>query len=245
LRELRSPWRYLVAVVPLLLLLMLVGQWSGRDAPVLDEVPLDEVPVDGMPLDELRLSGTRGPQCVRFVVASDVSGSMKEAAAARDAAVRTLLDWLPANLRDDDEVALLTFAADVGSVAGPRAVADLRDGDALTPGPATDADHTGWTPVLDAVASLPPSGCDTALLVISDARLSPLPSDADDARAQLSASGVRDLVLLVPSRELEIPGAWTELYPYAEPTRFDGTHRESTATAVAGAIADVVGQELG
>lgn len=194
-------------------------------------------------LHDLRLTGSRGPQCDRFVIASDVSGSMDDYAAARDAAVHRLVSWLPDNLRADDEVAVVQFAGDAGSVAGPVPVGGLAASPTLQPGPPTDVAGTSLDPVL-AAAGLPTTPCDTALLVISDGQVAPMPVDRAAGRALLVADGIHDLVLLVPADAIHVPAGWTVAFPEASPERFDGKRPDETATAIARAIAGVTGQRL-
>ena len=233
LSEYRSPVSRAAAVlVPLTLLgaLALLAWVVTRD--------------DDPQLADLALVGARGPQCVRVVIASDVSGSMQDAASARDSAIGTLLTWLPGNLRPDDEVAALAFAAVVGPVTGPATLDALARSPFTVPGTVADGTDTVWRPVLTAVRALPASPCSTSLLVVSDAQLNPLPTDAGAAREQLTAAGVDDLHLLVPSDDLDVPDGWNDLYPYAPPVRFDGTDRDETARALAQTVADITGQQL-
>ncbi len=197
------------------------------------------------PLEDLALVGPRGPQCTRLVIASDVSGSMDQVASARDAAIATLLTWLPGNLRPDDEVAALTFASTAGPVTGPTSIGSLDHEPLAAPDAPTDMAGTSWQPVIDTVGALPSTACGTALLVVSDADADQLPAGSATARSQLAAIGVDDLALLVPSPSIAVPDLWSQVYPYAAPVRFDGTDRQATARAMAQAIATVTGQSLG
>ncbi|MGY1681425.1 hypothetical protein [Geodermatophilus sp. SYSU D01176] len=194
-------------------------------------------------LSDLVLTGPRGPACLRLLIGADVSGSMASFASARDSAVRTFLTWAPSNLRSDDELGVLAFAADAAWV---RAPASVQVGGGLA-GSATgvhDGRDTLLGPVLDLVAGQPASPCDTVLLLFSDAQLSDLPGDEAAGRAALRAGGVHDVALLVPGTDIDVPGAWQVAYPGAGPRRFDGTDTDETALSVAEVVADLTGQEL-
>lgn len=190
-------------------------------------------------LASARLEGTRGPGCLRLVIAADVSGSMSRIAAPRDAAVTQVLRWAPGNLRPDDEVVLLDFAGSAALRAGPTSI-----GDPVIPTSAQpDLSGTQFEPVLARVAGLPSGRCRTALLLLSDGQMSDLPVAEPDATSQLTAAGIHRIDLIVPGITDVNPG-WSSLYPSAPPEVFDGADPDATAVTIARHIAGATGQNL-
>lgn len=177
------------------------------------------------------------------MIGDDVSGSMADFATARDSAIRTFLMWAPTNLRPDDELGVLAFAADAAWARPPAAV-KAAIGSLGSAAGVHDGRDTLLAPVLDLVARLPRSPCDTTLLLFSDAQLSDLPSDEAAGTATLRTSGIHDVALLVPGKDIAVPAQWQVAYPAAEPSRFDGHDTDRTAIAVAEVVARLTGQKL-
>lgn len=189
------------------------------------------------------LAGARGPACVRVVVAVDGSGSMTDYAAARDAALVQLLAWSARNLREDDELAVVDFAATAADRLPVTAARALGNGAVPAAAP-IDTGSTLLAPVLTAIGAQAPSRCDRALMLLSDGQLGDLPTDEAGGRAALAAHDVRDLALLVPGTSIDVPAEWSTAFPYAPPLRFDGHDPDATAVAFGEAVAAITGQTL-
>lgn len=212
-----------------LLLPLLLTWWLASPAPTLATLALD---------------GPRGPECLRLVLATDVSGSMRTVTAARDRALGQFLAWAPENLRDDDEIAVVAFAASAGGVRGPLPVSS-QDLDRLTAlGPPTPGDRTNLVPVLEAVADLGQTQCRTALALISDGQYADLPPDEAAGLDTLRRAGVAETALLVPSRTVSVPTEWESAFPTASPRVFDGLDADATGRALGSLVADLTGQRL-
>lgn len=218
-------WRVLVPIVVALLLVPAVVL-LGRPQPAT--------------LASVHLVGPRGPACVRLVLANDVSGSMYAFAVPRDTALAQLQRWAPQNLRPDDQVGVLEFAGDAAWQIPPTPVGQPVG----RSGPSARKDGTVLGPVLDLVHALPHDTCDTYLLLLSDGALSDLPGDEAAARAELVGHRVHAISLLVPGRRIDVPEAWSTVYPAAAPVRFDGNDADATGLAFAQVVADITGQSL-
>jgi hypothetical protein len=153
------------------------------------------------------LAGPRGPSCLRLVLANDVSGSMSDYAMAREQAMTALLNWLPKNLRSDDEIAVIDFAETAATKMPPTKVSTLVSGNTLASGGAMDGSYTWFTPVLTQMDSWPKTNCDIALVLLSDAQIvlsaendnpTSLPADADAGRQLVQEHNIHDVRLLVP-----------------------------------------------
>jgi hypothetical protein len=196
-------------------------------------------------LRDVALEGPRGPVCLRMVVANDVSGSMVAFTQARENALGQFVSWAQANLRGDDELGVLDFAGGASWTRRPAAIGQVASavagtGAASNPNPSS----TALQPVLDATAALPPTTCDTVLVLLSDGVYQDLPPDADAGLASLRAAGVHDLALLVPSGDIEIPREWTAAFPATRPRVFDGLNADASGLAYGAMIADLTGQTL-
>ncbi|MEH6807081.1 MAG: hypothetical protein V7697_28980 [Rhodococcus erythropolis] len=219
----RWPWMLLAALV---LVALTVPLWDDFSTP--------------NSLDEVALVGDRGPGCVRVVVANDQSGSMIAFARPREQALAQLVEWIPQNLRSDDELAVLAFTDHVETVLAPT-VATGRPpvGSLSMPG-----NDTLLEPVLSTVARLPRSYCRTVLMLLSDGVMSDLPNSAPTARIEILAAGIDELHLLVPGEKIDIDPQWPEIYPYAAPVRFDGNDPSKTGLVLGEVLAAVTDQHL-
>lgn len=193
-------------------------------------------------LADARLVGPRAASCVQVTLVIDTSGSMRDFAPARDAALAQALGWLPHNLRPDDEVAVVDMAAAaqvrlaaVPMTAVPTAVPP--------PTGVRDGHDTLLGPPLDAVGAMSTS-CERAVVLFSDDQLADLPRDEGAGRALLQRHGVRTVQSLVPGADVVVPGQWSVAFPDAAPIRFDGTDGVDTALAIGRAVAAVTGQRL-
>ena len=198
---------------------------------------------DGGGLSDRRLVGPRGPACLRLAVAVDLSGSMTGYDAARDQALSQLVAWASdGNLRPDDEITVVDFAADAALRVPVTPVTSV--GAAAPPVAVPDGRFTNLGPVLDVLATQPAGPCDHALLLLSDAQLADLPSGEAHGRTVLAAHDLHDVVLLVPGDDIDVPPAWTTAFPSAPPVRFDGHDADETALAIGAAVARLTGQNL-
>lgn len=191
-------------------------------------------------LAEVLLTGERGPGCVRVVIASDQSGSMSEFAEPREQALNQFVNWAPKNLRPDDEIAVIAFADRVISVVDPASATTRPAVGSLQ----LDGADTLFEPVVAAVAQMPATTCRTALVLLSDGLMSDLTNDAEVARERIRAAGLSDLLLLAPGESIGTPENWTRIYPYAAPTRFDGTDPNETGLAFGHVLASLTDQRL-
>ena len=189
-------------------------------------------------ISDVALTGPRGPACERIIMANDTSGSMSEYTIAREAALTQFLQWAPANLRADDEVGVIDFSGHAEWSRTPT-----RIGEPAVLIHTTPADSTALTPIIELLAALTGSTCDTTLVLLSDAQYPDIPRP-DDARALLTRADLHDIVLLVPDPDINVPTEWTQAFPTAPPIRFDGTNPDATALAIAEVTATITGQQL-
>lgn len=234
-------WRWLVPLALLLVLVvaLLTALWWGARAAA-SAVEEHRQPQD---LSRSRLTGPRGPGCLRLVLGVDDSGSMKDAADARDRALSQLIEWIPDNLRHDDEVAVIDFAATAAErlpVTGATSVTTIGG----IPAGVQYENGTLITPLANQLASQPVSGCRRALALISDGQFTDLPSTQELGRSLVRRGHVDDVLLLVPGKQLDVPREWVEVFPAAQPRRFNGRDKDETAIAIGRALAELTGQEL-
>jgi len=199
------------------------------------------------------LDGPRGPNCLRLVLANDVSGSMSNYAAAREQSMTALLDWLPKNLKGDDEVAVIDFAQTAATKIPPTMASTLVSGHTMAGAGVMDGDHTWFAPVLTQMDSWPKTNCDIALVLLSDAQFVlsaendpplSLPVDADGGRHLAQQHHIHDVRLLVPDPGIDVPPDWENAFPAAAPLRFHGLDSDETSRAVASTIAALTNQSL-
>lgn len=225
----RVSWKRLLLVLLLLLLLVVLPLWwwFGRQP-------------TAKSLNDTALVGERGPGCVRVVIASDESGSMREFIAPRDQALAQLLSWSPGNLRSDDELAVLAFSGDTFVAMAPTQIAE-HPVLGSTPGPTNGTSLSG---LIATTRTLPASRCTTSLILLSDGKFLDMPNAAGATRDELRDVGIDKLFLLVPGKDIEIEPTWNTVFPYAPPLVFDGTDPDKTGLAFGGTLAGITGQRL-
>lgn len=194
-------------------------------------------------LAHYRAAGARDDvNCLRLVVGMDVSGSMANFAVPRDDALQQLFGWLKTNLRPDDQVAVIDFGAVANIRMWPTTVAGL--GSLPAPIGAKDGVYTYFNPVLQDIDRFPPSSCDTALVLISDAQLIDLPTTTTQGRQLLLRHHVDRIRLLVPGAAIQVGANWAKGFPSAVPTVFDGLDARATGLALGHTVVGLTGQSL-
>jgi hypothetical protein len=223
--------------VPLLLagLLALAGWylWPGSG----------HTPTPPHSLSGYRAGGARDElNCLRLVIGVDVSGSMRDFTAPRDDALSQLFSWVKTNLRPDDQVAIIDFAAVAKIRMPPTLVAHL--GSLPPPAGAQDGVYTYLRPILTEVDKFTNTSCDTDLMLISDAQLIDLPHTQAAGRGLLLGHHVSKIRLLVPGARIAVDPTWVKGFPSAAPYVFDGTDAEATGLALGRVVVSLTGQSL-
>jgi hypothetical protein len=229
----KSKVPYLLLLVPVLIALLgALAGWHIANAGNTPKV-----------LASYRAAGPRDEaNCLRIVLGVDVSGSMSDFSDARDDALVQLFAWLKKNLRPDDEVAIIDFAAVANVRMQPAQVASLRG---LPPAfGATDGTYTYFDPVLTDIGEFMPTSCDTALLLLSDAQLIDLPGSRAAGQQLLRHYHVDRIRLLVPGAAIQVGSGWVNGFPAAVPLVFDGLDPEATGLALGKTIVGLTGQTL-
>ncbi len=182
--------------------------------------------------------------CLRLVIGVDVSGSMQDFAVARDDALQQLFSWVKQHhdLRPDDQVAIIDFAAVAQVRMEPTAVSSL--GGLPPPTGARDGYYTYFRPVLADISHFPPTRCDTALVLISDAQLIDLPATQAAGQQLLAEHQVGRIRLLVPGAGIQVYPVWLKGFPAAVPVVFDGQDPAATGLALGNTIVGLTGQTL-
>ena len=217
-------WPWLLMLLPLLLLVPWPEQ--ERRAPT--------------SLSGAELGGERGAGCVRLALLADGSGSMSDYAQARTAAVQEVLRWAPTALRGDDQLTVVDFAGSAATTLPTTPVADSATARVLPPVELEDG--SALSSGLEELAAQGPSPCRTVAVVVSDGLVDETDPAAVDAL--LRRAGVDRVVLLLPSRTLDVPSAWTSVLPRAQATATDGLDPRATALALGNVLADYLGLEL-
>lgn len=221
----RWPWALLALALLIALIAALLSTWERSPESLADA----------------ELTGSRGPGCVRMIVVSDQSGSMRKYARPREAALAQFLEWVPSNLRADDELSVVGFTDHARNLLDPTPVPALP---AVASQQLDDGQYTRFRPVIESVSAMPASPCRSVLAVLSDGLLVDLDGNPEAARTELRDIGVDELFLLVPDEEMKVGKEWQETYPYAAPQRFDGDDSDATGLVFGNLLAGVTGQEL-
>ncbi|GAA4968921.1 hypothetical protein [Kineococcus glutinatus] len=226
-RARRWPWLLLLAAL-LPLVWLLAQRGSGPDtAPTT--------------LSAAQLEGERGPGCVRLAVMSDDSSSMLRFSAARTAAVQEVLRWAPGNLRGDDQLTVVDFAGSAATTLPTVAIADSAGAQPVPP-PAL-LDGTSLTSALEELAARGASPCRTLAVVVSDGFVDE--TDRGEVAASVDRAGIESVVLLLPSRQLDVPSTWRAVLPDAAVVGADAADPRATALALGRVLADFLGVRLG
>ncbi|WP_035858794.1 VWA domain-containing protein [Cryptosporangium arvum] len=228
----RRLWWTLAALLLLLPLLWLLFTNCQRQE--------DPAPVSGE-LGGYALEGKRGKECLRLTLMVDSSGSMQDYAGARDAALARLVPWLATNLRDTDQLSVVDFA-ETATVRLPPTTAKSAGAPAATG--VADGGGTLLEPALAQVDAFRRTRCETALLLLSDAQVTDIPTSEPAARALLRKHRISDVKLLVPGQGIEVPDSWLTAFPDAQPRKFDGYDPDATAVAIGRTVAELTGQKL-
>ena len=188
------------------------------------------------------LVGTRSLTCQRVVVLLDQSGSMTQFAQVRTDAMTTLAAWAPENLRSNDQVAVVRWAARSETDLAATSI-DSLDSAALTPGTSDlGAETEDVLLAVEQVQAMRPSSCHTALVFISDGELT-TEVDPDELNRVLVDIGADQVSLLLPTSSTA-PEYWMQLFPYSLTFHADPNNANQTARALGQAIGSATGQEL-
>jgi hypothetical protein len=193
-----------------------------------------------LPLTHYVLSGARSPECVRTVVFRDESGSMAAFAGARSVAMKQLVTWSkqPQTLRPTDELAIIDFAA-LGKVAeSTKTIKAVST--AIPASKSVDPTGTSFSAAILAMKSLPATKCRTSIIAVSDGEIAPL---TGAAVTELRSQGVSNVALVLPG-DLSVPAVWSNAFPYGVSMKAPANDAGQTATAIATALADSVGQRM-
>ncbi len=221
----RRLWLLLAALLTLLLTAVRCAQ-AGAGTPT--------------SLADARLVGPRGPGCIRLALLADESGSMARYTTPRAAAVEEVLHWAPANLRPDDELAVIDWGGT--AAAGLPTTPTARLPAAGLTQPAIDPTGSALTTAVTALAGQPASRCRTLAAVISDGLIAE--TDPAAMLTSLQHADVDQIRLLRPSPKLPTPDRWTRILPYAPSTAFHGRDPTNTALTFGKLLATATGQHL-
>jgi hypothetical protein len=234
-RDRRVPGWLAPLLAALLLVTGLVLFW-----PAPDPEPPAAAPVR---LGQAELGGERtlsGRACV--VLASDLSGSMRQYAADRQSALVDLVDFSRRVLRPDDVVLVVTYADDMAVALPPTEVRDLPTGGVPEPDPGSDG--TALVPVITGAASLlaDRSCAATGLAGVTDGMLQ---DDAGPLAAAIRRSGLAQVHVLVPGSGPARPGPFSapELHD-VQVEHFEPGDTEGLGLAYGRLLAALTGQEL-
>ena len=228
----RPPGSSRFYALPLLLALLVAAGWYVWPAAKSPDA-----------LSGYKAAGARDDMnCLRLVIGVDVSGSMADFAVPRDDALGQLFSWLKTNLRPDDQVAIIDFAAVAEIRMWPTQVASLTGLPA--PAGATDGTYTYFDPILTRIDQFPHTSCSTALVLISDAQLIDLPTTEADGRQLLLDHHVDKIRLLVPGAAIHVGTTWILGFPAAVPSVFDGSDAKATGLALGNTVVGLTGQSL-
>ena len=188
------------------------------------------------------LVGARSLTCERVVVLLDQSGSMAQFAQVRADAMSALAAWAPENLRGNDQVAVVRWAARSETDLAATSIDSLSSA-AFTPG-ASDlgAETENVLLAAEQVEAMGPTSCRTALVFISDGELT---TEVDSyALDRVLVDIGADQVSLVLPTSSAAPEYWTRLFPYSNSFHADPNNANQTARALGQAIASATGQKL-
>ena len=232
---LRSPGAGRVAAALSVALLALLAAAAAAVVPgILDRTAA------GDDLTRQELVGARGPTCQRVVVLLDQSGSMTDYAQVRVDAMETLAGWAPANLRGDDQIAVVDWADSAAVRTAPTDVRALAQWD-----PTANASNVGGgtsvMPAVEQAAGLDDTGCRTTLVFISDGQV----ADGSTTRLNemLRDAGIDGVSLVLPNAT-PVPDHWMSLFPYSKTFQADPLNPGQTARALGQAVASATGQQL-
>ncbi|WP_409046942.1 vWA domain-containing protein [Microbacterium sp. HA-8] len=189
-------------------------------------------------LADLTLTGMRGPACVRIVVAPDVSGSMTQFEQVRTTALAEVARWAPANLRDDDEFAVIVWDDGATVALAPIPLSAGANLPTSLGQPGSGGSDIG--PAVDLLPALPTTPCRSAIVAISDGIIG---TDTSGIEETLRASGFDRVAIILPNGS-SAPATWMDVFPYSLQFHADPQSTAQTGRAVAEAIAATTDQLL-
>lgn len=221
--------RQLAAALVAAALLAAAGLWIADDV------------ADPTHIDQTKLAGPRSPLPVNIVLLLDKSGSFAGYESVRRQALDQLLTWSPDNLRDDDTITVLSFAADAAVEVDTVSVADLRTGRPTPANELLDGSGTMIAHALDLAAERADPDYLQSLVVVTDTVVTDV-EPAEMSRA-VAAIGADSMTLILPDGE-GITDAWAASFPWQFVTTIDSDSADGTALAIGRAIAHATRQSL-
>lgn len=191
-------------------------------------------------LSEGHLAGQRSPAPVSVVLLLDVSGSFTDYQQMRETALREVVDWMPRNLRPDDRITVIDFAADACVVLPTTRVGDLGAIGAQFSACPVDGSSTLIQPALERSIQAT-SGEATSLVAVTDTLVAD--AAADTISDQVARLGAGTMSVIIPSG-LAVDRAWGASFPWEVEYQADPGNASYTALAVGRALAHATGQEL-
>lgn len=189
-------------------------------------------------IEELRLAGPRAPACLRLVIMPDMSGSMSEFTAVRDAAFTRVVRWSATNLRPDDELVVIPWAGSAAIALGPTLIRDVVPGP--LPPASIDSQGTNLVAAVDAVRSLPSSDCHDALVVLTDSIVDALPPGLS---RRLVRPTVTSVTVVLPAGT-QLTETWRKAMPFTRTITADPNNAGATARSLGEVVAFATGQRL-
>lgn len=226
---LRRAMRVFAAVlVPLLLLVGLFGLASAMSAP--------------RHLNDGHLVGSRAPVPMNVVVLLDESGSFAQYASMRSEALAQLWRWVPDNLRQDDRITVLGFAAESRVMVPTTTVGEVAQAAPIPASGRAEGGSTEITPVLsEAVASVP-AGMTTSLIVVTDTKISSAIDQTvvDELIGKLNAT---TMSVVTPS-DNKPRAEWRQAFPWEAQFTADADDADQIAVAMGNALAHATNQRF-
>jgi hypothetical protein len=187
-----------------------------------------------------RLEGVRSPAPVNVVLLLDVSGSFTTYLAMRDAALHEVVIWMPKNLRPDDRIAVVDFAANACTLLPSTRVADLSTAAISRSSCTMDSSNTLIQPALDEAARIT-SGHATSVVVVTDTMV----ADAQSASvvASVASTGASTMTVITPNG-VPVSADWANAFPWESAVQAAPDNSVQTAVAVGQAFAHATDQKL-
>jgi len=161
-------------------------------------------------------------------------------ASVRSDALREVVEWAPRNLRDDDELAVISWDSAADLVMPPTSILQLTN---VPPNAGIPLGGNGSNirDALDLIAQLPVTPCHSALVAITDTLIDPL--DGRAVEQALRDAGVGSIGVILPQQGSASP-TWMSAFPSTRIHHAQPDDPTATARSVGEAIAAATGQLL-